>query len=176
MGLTLHLGVLVVGYSDASDSGAKDTGEVADLLEQRYHIMETFYQLRREKIAGYLADSMANSIQMLVNSGRRIDTAVRGTSASHVLAGVKRTVSGDQSGSLAYSADQKIEADFRAFLYGGEMNRMFKALTGQEISDAAARGVSHRKKHPYAQSNPARPFAVDTGLYASSFRVWSSES
>ena len=51
------------------------------------------------------------------------------------------------------------------------MGQLFKAFTGSEISAAAARGVSHRLKHPYAQKNPARPFAVDTGLYVQSFRA-----
>ena len=146
MSLTLVFGVLDVAYSDANGSGETTTGDVAEILEKNYGVMRTFYELRREKIAGYLADSMAGAIQDLVNGAPRRDPT--------------------------YGAMQKIETEFRGFIFSGEMGRMYKAFTGQEISAAAARGVNHRKKHPYAASNPARVAFVDTGTYVASFRSW----
>jgi hypothetical protein len=150
--MILSLGVVDVAYSDASSSVAKTTGDVAELLEDRYHIMATFFELRREKIAGFLANDMAASIQRLVNGGPAID---------------KRS-------SLTYGADQKIEAMFRSFLDANEMSRLQKAFTGVGLSAAAEAGVSHRKKHPYAQANKARPAFIDTGLYRISFRAWTT--
>jgi hypothetical protein len=151
--MILHLGVLDVAYSDANGDGSTSTGDVAEILEANYHVMETFYELRREKIAGYLADSMANAIQALVNSGRRPDT--RST--------------------FTFEADQKIETEFRTFLDANEMGRLYAAFTGRSLSAAADRGVNHRKKNPYAQSNKARPAFIDTGLYRASFRAWTTQ-
>ena len=175
MGLVLNLGVLDVGYSDANGSG-QTTGYVAGVLEKNYGIMGTFLEINKEKIAGYLADAMADSIQVLVNTGGRINTGGRMSSASHILAGTQRTVSGRQSGSLTFAADQKIETLFREFIFSGQMGRINFALTGKPLSAAAAAGVNHRKMHPYAKANKARPDFVDTGLFVSSFRVWTTAS
>jgi hypothetical protein len=145
---TLNLGVLEVAYStahtgDMAKNSQTTTFEVATKLEEKYHVMETFYNSRKEKIAGFLADNMAHAIQDMV-SGHR-------TSATH-------------------GAEQKIEASFRSFLDSNEMQRMQIALTGAPISAAATRGVSHRKKHPYAMKNKERPAFIDTGTYRSAFR------
>ena len=103
MSLTLNLGVLDVTYSDASGDGSTSTGDVAQFLEANYEVMGTFFELYQDKIAQWLADDMAASIQTLVNSGGRIDTSGRGSSASHQIAGKKRTASsrGRQTPSLS---------------------------------------------------------------------------
>jgi hypothetical protein len=151
--MVLHLGVLDVAYSDANNRGGETTtGDVAEILEKNYHVMETFFILRRDKIAGLLADSMANSIQRLVKSGVAID----------------------RRSTLTYDADQKIESEFRGFLDANEMGRIYKSFTGIALSAAAERGVSHRRKHPYARRDP-RPAFIDTGLYRASFRAWTTE-
>jgi hypothetical protein len=155
MSVVLHLGVVDVAYSDASGSGAKTTGDVAALLEERYHIMSTFFALRRFTIASLFADNMAASIKRLARTGERIDTRA----------------------SLTYGADQKIETSFRRFIFDGEMDTLNFALTGQDrLTAAAAAGVNHRRKHPYAKKNKPRPSFVDTGLYVQSFRAWTSVS
>lgn len=144
---TLVLGVLVVNYSDANGAtgGTTDTGTVAELLENKYHVMQSFFDLHKGEIADDLANGMAASLQDLING---------------------RTA----TGSPFYGAEQKIDARFRAFIYGNEMQKLSLALTGKPISAAAIRGVSHRRKSPYAQRNPSRPAFVDTSLYVSSFR------
>jgi hypothetical protein len=115
--------------------------------------METFVELRREKIAGIIGNSLANSLQNLINGAPKVDT--RST--------------------LTYGADQKIETLFRQFIYSNEMSKIYRALTGQALSAAAAAGVNKRKKHPYAQANKARPAFVDTSLFVTSFRCWSTD-
>jgi hypothetical protein len=152
MSVTLHFGVLDIGYSDASGGQATTTGKVAGILEKNYKVMGTFFQLRREKIAGYLADSMADSIGRLVTTGKPIDPRA----------------------TLTYGADQKIEAAFREFLYQDEMSKLYFAFAKAPLSAAAAAGVNHRKKMPYSKKNKPRPFAIDTGLYVSSFRAWTT--
>jgi len=150
--VTLVFGVLVVTYSDANGGGNTDTGFVAELLEKNYHVFETFYELKKERIAEILADSMAERIQMLVNGQRPVAI----------------------NGSLTYSADQRIEALFRQFLDANEMS-ILAAKFGFTLSAAANAGVNHRKLHPYAQANKARPAFIDSGLFRSSARVWTEQ-
>ena len=170
MSLTLNLGVLDLNYSDAGGDGSTSTGDVAQFLEANYEVMGTFFTLYQDKIAQWLADDMAASIQTLVNSGGRIDTSGRGSSASHQVAGKKRTASGVQSGTYTYGADQKIEAAFRAYLFGGELERVKGA-----ISAAAQAGKTKRTKSGYTKGKKPRPLGVDTGLFVASFRCWTTD-
>jgi hypothetical protein len=150
----LVLGVVDVAYSDAAGgatAGAKTTGDVATILEAKYGIMAAFVDLRYDKIAGYLADSMAASIERLVKSGQRVD----------------------ETATLTYGGDQKIEREFRAFLSANELAHLVAAAGGGVLSQAAEAGVSHRRKRPYAKRK-ARPAFVDTGLYMASFRAWTT--
>jgi hypothetical protein len=156
----LNLGVLEVSYSDAhGKSGASDTGTVAEILEQRYHVMETFYESRKEKIAEWLAEAISDQIADIVSGGR-------------------------PNRDPFYAAMQNIEAEFRAFLDANEMAHIVSSLSEAErdyfigstggFTGAGARGVNHRKKKPYSKDNAARPVFVDTSLYQQSFRSWPS--
>jgi hypothetical protein len=170
--LTLSLGVLDVPYNDAATGAfGETTGDVAEILEKNYGVMAAFFESRKEKIAQWLADDMANSIQALVNGGRTINAGSRSSSAKSIVSGMKYAVSGEQSGTLTYGADQKIEAEFRAFIFGGEMEKIQGA-----ISAAAQAGKTKRTKSGYTKGKKARPFAVDTGLYVSAFRAWTAET
>ena len=176
MSLTLNLGVLDVAYSDASNGGKEtSTADVAGFLEANYAVMGTFFTLYQDKIAQWLADDMANSIQTLVSTGGAIDTSGRSGSASHKVAGMnkKRVVTSEQSGTFTYGADQKIENAFRTFLFAGEMKRI---SGGPNLSAAAQAGKTKRTKSGYTKGKKARPDFVDTGLYASSFRAWTTYS
>lgn len=165
----LHLGVLDVAYSDASHQGeaATTTGEVAKKLEERYGVMETFYDTRKQKIADYLAQDMAHSLEDILK-GKPI--AASQTSAfTNRYHGINTEYS---SSSLSYGADQRIEAEFRSFIFTDEMQKISIAQTGAPVSAAAASGRSSRKKAPTSKKNKARPAFVDTGLYVASFRAW----
>lgn len=167
MSLTLKLGVLDVSYSDAG-GGETTTGAVAEILEANYGVMGAFFELYQDKIAQWLADDMANSIQDLVNGGPGINSGARGSSATHRVAGTNRTASGSQSGSLTFGADQKIEAAFRQFLFSGEMSK----IKGAQLSADAVAGKTKRTKSGFTKGKKARPDFVNTGLYASAFRAW----
>jgi hypothetical protein len=140
---------------------------VAERLEERYHIMQTFYESRKEKIAQFLADDMAYAIQDLMN-GKPI-APNRSSTFTNQYHGISEKYS---ISSLSYGADQRIEAEFRSFIFSNEMQKMSLQAAGAPISAAALKGVNKRKKHPYAQANKARPAFVDTGLYVASMRAW----
>lgn len=142
----LILGVLDIAYSDANGGGQTTTGDVAQILEDNYGVMQTFFDSRKEQIAGFLADGIANALQDLLNGQ-------------------------PTRSSVTYGAEQRIEAEFRSFLDSNEMQHATIAATGAPLSAAAAKGVNHRRKMPYASKNKARPAFIDTGLYRSTFRA-----
>lgn len=157
--MNLVFGVLDVAYGGARGSnGATTTKDVATILEDRYHVMETFYASRQEKIGEWLAESVADAI----------DSVVNGEAASN--------------STPTFAGEQNIEAAFRAFLSANEMASIVAGLTESErnyflgstggFTGAASAGVNHRKKHPFSKKNKARPAFIDTGLYQSSFRAW----
>ncbi len=143
--MKLILGVDDVAYSE--NGKATTTGDVAEILEDNYHVMRTFVELHESEIADALADSLTHQINAISRG---------------------QSVSGDPNVSYK-SAMRKIEKGFRHFL---DMNEIASVLPASQQSHAALKGVNHRKKHPYAKANKARPHFIDTGLYQASFRAW----
>jgi len=137
----LVLGVLDVGYTEGTDSTT--TGDVAEHLEDKYHIMRSFVELHEDEIAEAMAKDMAGLIES-VQMGGKTDFKLPG-------------------------AMQSIQNQFRRFLTQGEMQRLMPATQPIAAADA---GVNHRKKRPYVKKNKARAAFVDTGLYRASFRAW----
>lgn len=173
--MKLHLGVLDVAYSTAktgnpNGGGNETTYSVAMKLEQRYHVMRTFFESRKQKIADFLAESIANSMADMVR-GRQLKGS-KAAKFSNKFHGIETSY---ERSSLTYSADQKIENEFRRFIFANEMQKMSIEATGKPLSMAAIKGINHRKKHPYSRKNKERPFLVDTGLFISSFRAWTKD-
>lgn len=155
----LVFGVVDVPYSSAAKNGKariETTGEVASILEKKYHVMETYFELHRRDIVDALRAEFLNSMRQ----GRK-----RGVIPENPF----------------FDALGKIDAGFRDFLNAGEMQRVLSTLTQSELdyflsstggfTKAAQRGVNHRKKNPYAKK-AARPAFIDTGLYQQSFKSW----
>lgn len=123
--------------------GGVTTGDVADRLERRYHLFQTFVTLYQSHIVGDIDASFMAAL----------DTARirRGRGADHALA--------------AAAAD--IEDRFKTALSA----RAFDGRIAGVPTRAAMRGVSHRFRNPYAPRGP-RPSFVDTGLFSASMRAW----
>ena len=138
-GPTLNLGVLVQPYSESKVSRAVTTGDVAQWLEHRYHIMEVYSKVHGKVIENALAGSVEGALEALV-MGRRVDPFARGMSA--------------------------IQKDFKRWISSGAAERA--GIPGTPTG-AALRGVNHRLAHPYRTSNPRRVSFRDTGLYMDSF-------
>lgn len=169
MTLVLHLGVTEIPYSanvqkaprrvavrtvrggkpqaiSAAPSGGETTGDVAEILEAKYHIMEIFVEeLGADQIATAIEHSMAGAIETMISGY------------------------GHNSGASLLTAEAvgEIEDAFRIFLSQGEMDGIQPGVP----TKAALAGVSHRFAHPYAK-RPARPSFIDTGTYQASFKVW----
>jgi hypothetical protein len=135
----LHLGVIDVPYTE----GGITTGEVAQILEDEYHVIEIFFEQKKDQIERILTASVESALQaVLMGSPTR-----------------------DPFG----NAGQDIETLFREFLLTSEM----EGLGYPGVPTAAAlKGVNHRFAHPYAKANPRRPSFIDTGTYENSFKAW----
>jgi hypothetical protein len=167
MTLTIHLGVVDVPYATevpaeqrrtvhrttrggetstftAAPSGGETTGDVAQMLEDEYHVMEVFYEdVGEELIAKALEHSVVGAIRDLI--------AGKPTSLVEPFA----------------KATAEMEAAFKMFLSQQEMD----GVVGGVPTKASLNGVNHRLAHPYAKGNPSRPSFIDTGTYESHFKV-----
>lgn len=134
-----------VSTHTAAPTGGETTGDVAQILEERYHVMELFYEeVGADKIAEALAHSARGALESLM----------MGAPPENI--------------SLTAEAEGEIEGAFKLFLDQRELDHV-----GPGVPTAAAlKGVNHRLKHPYAKDNPERPSFIDTGTYQTSFKAW----
>ena len=141
--LTLHLGVIDQPYrTETRKARAITTGQVAQILEGKYDLMQTFARVHEATIESALEGSLTGALEALF-MGRQVDPWGRGM--------------------------QAIQSKFRDFISSGEAERV--GIPGTPTK-AAQRGVNHRLRHPYRKSNPPRPSFRDTGLYMASMRAW----
>jgi hypothetical protein len=136
---TLNLGVVDVPYSNAK---GVTTGDVAGFLENRYHVMEIFYEINQEKIAASLADSVAGALESVLMGGPADSAAAFAAGTSVIEAAFKDFLSLDVMASLGYPGVP---------------------------TAAALAGVSPRFKNG---KGPPRPSFISSGLYEASFRAW----
>jgi hypothetical protein len=158
----LHLGVYDFPYKSQPTSASKgkgkksktksklksstawSTGDVAEILEAKYHVMEIFFQLKENKIAKSLENSLAGALESL-------------------MMGAPPTL--DPFGAATANLDQM----FKDFLTNKEMEKVgYPGVPTQ----AALKGINHRLLHPYSSNNPRRPSFIDTGQFQSSFHAW----
>lgn len=145
---TLHLGVIDQPYADGAT-----TGDVAEILEDKYHVMEVFFESRINDVT----DALEKSIQ------GALDALDMGAPVENI----------DPFG----SATADIEAAFRHFLDSKEIESL--GIPGVP-TQAALDGVSHRFKNPRYKKTKGgkkvkrapRPSFIDTGLYEASMKAW----
>jgi hypothetical protein len=137
----LHLGVVDIPYAD----GDRTTGDVAEILEDKYGIMQDFVDTLGVDAIG---NALARSAQLA------LEAVMMGSNSAAF--------------SLTTEGEQEIEAAFHAFIGQQDMDYRVKGVP----TKASLKGVSHRLKHPYAKGNPARASFRDTGTYLNSFKCW----
>jgi len=117
----LHLGVIDQPYNEPpgkghNRTGAKTTGDVAKILEGKYHIMEIFFEEHKEDIAKSLEISLQGALENLLNNS-------------------------PISGKPFERASAQIENRFKKFISEGEIERLgYPGIPTR----AALRGVNHR--------------------------------
>lgn len=124
----------------------KTTVQVAKDLEQRYHIVETFYAIEEKSITKMLEEAFAEELEDVKIMAR------------------------PSAKSISDAVTDKIEAKFRRSL----TSRAYDGVIPGVPTLASLRGVSHLRQHPYAARAP-RPSFIDTGLYQRTFRAWVTE-
>jgi hypothetical protein len=134
--------VLRIGAQDiAYTKGGETTGDVGDILEAKYHVVEHFFEAHGQEIVDEYTASMVASMEDLLSG---------------------RTPSADpfrDAASTTYDLFQK-------FIDSREMD----ALGYPGIpTKASLEGVNHRLKHPNARGNPSRPSFKDTGAWEQAF-------
>lgn len=73
--MILHLGILDLPYAHQGSKGGKvssgqqTTGFVAEILENKYHVMEQYFLNNQEQVAGALENSAAGALENLLVGG-----------------------------------------------------------------------------------------------------------
>jgi hypothetical protein len=149
--ITLTFGVNDIPYSHSENTGTvkkgkrkgaptvSTTGEVAEILEEKYHIMETFWNLHDSKIIDAHSEAIQGAFEGLLQGSPVSPNALA-------------------------SGNADVEALFRKFLSEKEMDAL--GIPGVPTK-ASLEGVSHRFKNK--KSGAPRPSFIDTGMYESSF-------
>ncbi len=138
----LHLGVIDVEYTNEP---GKTTGDVAEILEAKYHVMEIFSREHGQEIADTVAAAMLGAVEAELMGAPNAGT----------------------SGEAQAATD--IQNMFQDFLSHDEMAHM--GYPGVPTA-AALKGKSVRFKRK--KGNP-RPSFIDSGLYQASMRVWGDD-
>ncbi|HGY5183032.1 TPA: hypothetical protein ACNV5L_003370 [Citrobacter braakii] len=80
--ITLHLGVIDIPYEDEDTT----TGDVAEYLEEKYQIMQTFFDRYSNEIIGFMADDLAAGLEnMLAGAPPSRDPLAEAMSKTHNL-------------------------------------------------------------------------------------------
>lgn len=149
---TITFGVNDIPYSHSDNTGTvkkgktkgaprtSTTGEVAEILEEKYHIMETFWNLHDGEIIEDYSEAIVGAFEGLLQGSPVSPNALA-------------------------SGNAEVEARFRKFLSEREMDAL--GIPGVPTK-ASLQGVSHRFKGKKNKSGP-RPSFIDTGLLESSF-------
>jgi hypothetical protein len=157
---TLHLGVNDVPYAGEPRkpraqakkgkanrpvkvaNGQQTTGDVATWLENKYHIMEAFF----ESYSGEATDAIAHSVASAIEA---------------LLTGAPMEGLNPFAG-----AESELQEAFKIFLESAEIETL--GIPGVPTK-AALDGVNHRLK---SKQGGRRPSFIDTGQYEAAFRAW----
>lgn len=147
--MKLHLGVVDIPYANMPEYGAtaatgtQTTGDVATWLENKYHIMESFYELHDAEIADFIANSAKGAMESVMMG-----------------VGTPEEIKFDEK------ASEDIYDLFNKFIDSREIEGL--GIPGVPTT-AAKEGVNHRLK---SKRGPRRPSFRDTGLYEDAFKAW----
>ena len=140
--MKLILGVIDQPYDNNDGEKSTTTGKVAQLLEDKYHVMETFYEANRQEVADMAAESLLGALENLELGG---------------------PVDADPFLDLT----QDVTASFKKFLSTGQIEQL--GIPGVPTQASLLRKSSRFKS---GKAGKGRPSFIDTGLYQASFVSW----
>jgi hypothetical protein len=155
----LHLGVIDVPYATAPPAARRGrrrkvtastvtTGDVATWLENRYHVMEIYYETHKDDV---VAPAIENALQGAIES---------------VMMGAPPTL--DPFG----SATSEIEDRMKQFIVMGEMDTLgFPGVPTQAAKDRAS-GKKRSLRFKNRKATEAAVSFYDSGNYESSMKAW----
>ena len=151
MSLRLNLGVTVTNYAYGDRS--RTTEDVARILERKYGVMSTFFQLYKGNIGAMLESSVAGALESRL-MGAPVQLAPFEAGCS------------------------KIETLFRQAIDAEAFNGIITGVPTKAAQD----GVRHSMKNPRKTGKGKRKFKrpprasfFDTGLYSRNFKAWVDE-
>jgi vacuolar-type H+-ATPase subunit E/Vma4 len=119
--------------------------KVADILEGKYGILETFYEIHEDEIKNIMHEGFKEVAE-------RIITEREGRTTAKIK-------------NLMKPSTNQIEELFRSFLDQEEMNGMVEGVPTKAAMSGVRHGRGSKTKHG------ARPSFIDTGIYRASFRA-----
>lgn len=153
---TLHLGVMDVPYVRAPPkrrraktmAGEVTTGQVAEWLENKYHILEHFWQIHGKEAVADLELSLSGTLENLMM--------------------------GSPLGSDPYAAaESSIEDRMKRFIIEGEMDALGYPGIPTKAARERASGRRRSSRFKRRRGTGARPVSFyDSGLYQSSLKAW----
>lgn len=151
----LHLGVIDVPYVENETPAAQKkrikkaapkssehmtTGDVAEIIEQKYHPMEIFWELHGQQCADKMAEGLVGAMEnLLVGAPLTIDPFAE--------------------------AEGFIDSEYKNFINTGELETL--GYPGVPTKAAIERKSSRFKSN---KGKNQRPSLVNTGLYIASFK------
>ena len=119
---------------------------VANILEGKYGIVETFSTIHEDEIKNIMHEGF-----------KEVAERVMAEREGHTTAKIKN---------LMKPSTKQVEELFKSFLDHEEMNGMAEGVPTR----AAMRGIRHGRGRKTKRG--ARPSFIDTGIYRASFRAW----
>ena len=162
MSSVLHLGVVNVAYVDSEEKDATTTGKVAEILEDKYHVMRVFVENHEEEIADIVAKRYLGMINTMANGGPKPDR--QNIPMDKVDSAFRDYLGADE---WQKTSGQTIEAAKTG------VSHRFKSIKGGTLSaKSIAAGKSKAASMVLKASRGPRPAFVDSGLYSAAFRSW----
>ena len=137
--MKIHLGVIDIPYVDEAST---TTGDVAEKLEEKYHVMEAYANYYAEDIAADLGNAAAIAIEGIIEKKEELATG-------------------------AWKAfSQNTATRFKKFLTTGKAGQI--GIGGTPTVASLTKRSSRMKR----SGKPRGPSFVDTGLYRRTMTVW----
>ncbi len=155
MTLHLKLGVNDIPYVEKGtpDNKGMTTGDLADILEAKYHVMEVFYELHTTEIAGLIAESSKNALEAIMNGTAPATLDPWGAATSAIELMFQKAIDMKEFDGVMPGVPTKASLD-------GTSARFKKPN-----SKYKGKGKNRRKRG-------ARPSFQFSGQYEDSFRAW----